>query len=263
MAVSARFGEASYMMSYRLPVRRALLYTALFMACALLITSCKFPWQHSQGTAVASTLGPKPTAQQLISIVQKNFRTVTAFHVGMKVENLGTATSGGIQIRSADGDVLMPDKVKATANVLFSGQVVDIELVSIGDTQYISDPITGQWRVVKGVLNASTLTDPNTGIISLAGRLTSLSKPVDDVVNGIPCWRFTGQLDAQVLAFLTGGGMPAGTMLQTSVCVGKADGLPHHLVVTGEATKGDTPQTTRTFSISNYNEAINITAPQI
>lgn len=251
------------MVSFHLPVRRVLAYSALFMVCALLITSCKFPWQHSQTSAAASTLGPKPTAQQLIATVQKNFRTVSAFHVVMKVDNLGTAPDGAIQIRSADGDVVMPDKVKASANVLLSGQVVGVELVSIGDTQYITDPITGQWRVVKGVLNASTLTDPNTGIVSLASKLTSLSKPVDDVVNGTPCWRFTGQLDAQVLAFLTGGGMPAGTMLQTSVCVGKADGLPYQLAVTGEAAKGDTTQTARTFNISNYNESINITAPQI
>ena len=251
------------MVSFHLPVRRVLAYSALFMVCALLITSCKLPWQHSQSTAVASTLGPKPTAQQLITTVQKNFRTVTAFHVVMKVENLGTAPDGAIQIRSADGDVVMPDKVKASANVLLSGQVVGVELVSIGDTQYLTDPITGQWRVVKGVLNASTLTDPNTGIVSLASKLTSLSKPVDDAVNGMPCWRFTGQLDAQTLAFLTGGGMPAGTMLLTSVCVGKGDGLPYQLAVTGEAATGDTAQTSRTFTISNYNETITIAAPQI
>jgi hypothetical protein len=250
------------MVSIHLSARRALAYAALFMACALLITSCKFPWQHSTTNAVAS-LGPKPTAQQLISAVQKNFRTVTAFHVVMKVENLGTAPDGTIQIRSADGDVVMPDKVKASANVLLSGQVVGVELVSIGDTQYITDPITGQWRVVKGVLNASTLTNPDTGIVSLASKLTNLSQPVSDVVNGTPCWRFTGQLDAQVLAFLTGGGMPAGTMLTTSICVGQADGLPYQLIVTGEAAKGDTAQTSRTFTISNYNETIKITAPQI
>lgn len=251
------------MVSFHLPVRRVLAFSALFIVCALLITSCKFPWQHSQTPAVASTLGPKPTAQQLIATVQKNFRTVTAFHVVMKVDNLGTAPDGAIQIRSADGDVVMPDKVKASANVLLSGQVVGVELVSIGDTQYLTDPITGQWRVVKGVLNASTLTNPDTGIVSLASKLTALSKPVDDVVNGTQCWRFTGQLDAKTLAFLTGGGMPAGTMLSTSVCVGKADGLPYQLAVTGEAARGDTAQTARTFNISNYNESITIAAPQI
>jgi hypothetical protein len=241
---------------------RALVFLALCAAGAMVLAGCQLPWQHSS-TVTASNLGAKPTAQQVIATMQKNFRTVTAFHVNMKVDNLGTASDGTIQIRSADGDVLMPDKVKAQANVLLSGQVVTINLVSIGSTQYITDPITGQWRVVKGVLNASTLTNPNTGIMSLASKLTHLSTPVQDSVNHVPCWRITGLLAASTLAFLTGGGLSAGTMVKTSICVGVADGLPYQLIVTGQAAKSDTPQTVRTFTISNYNENVTITAPQL
>jgi hypothetical protein len=247
--------------SFQRSLGRALALAVLGVVGAIIITSCTFPWQHT--TVTASNLGAKPTAQQIISTMQKNFRSVTAFHVLMKVDNLGAAPDGSIQIRSANGDVLMPDKVKAQANVLLSGQVVTINLVSIGSTQYITDPITGQWRVVTGVLNASTLTNPNTGILSLASKLTNLSTPKQDAVNGVPCWRVTGQLPASAIAFLTGGGVPAGTMLSTSLCAGVADGLPYQLVVTGQAAKTDTEQTTRTFTISNYNENVTITAPQI
>ncbi len=247
--------------SFQRSLGRILAFIAICVAGAILITSCKFPWQ--QTSVSASNLGAKPTAQQIISTMQKNFRSVTAFHVTMKVDNLGNAPDGSIQIRSADGDVLMPDRVKAQANVLLSGQVVTINLVSIGSTQYITDPITGQWRVVKGVLNASTLTNPDTGILSLAGKLTNLSTPKQDTVNGVPCWRVNGQLPASALTFLTGGGVPAGTMLATSLCAGNADGLPYQLSVTGQAAKSDTAQTVRTFNISNYNENVTITAPQI
>src|SRR5260370_1015740 len=80
----------------------------------------------------------------VLSHVQKNFRTINTIHLIMKVDNLGNASGSQIQIRSADGDVIMPDKVKALASVLFSGQLVTIKLVSIGDVQYITDPITGQ-----------------------------------------------------------------------------------------------------------------------
>jgi len=234
----------------------------LTIASALLIAGCTPPWQHSS-SASATGLGPKPTAQQVLSAIQKNFRSVTTFHVIMKVENLGKASASQIQIRSADGDVIMPDKVKAQANVLFSGEPVTIKLISIGNVQYITDPITGQWRVVKGVLNAGTLTNPDTGIISLTHKLQNLTGPTDDVVNSVPCWRVNGLLDAKNLAFLTGGGVPAGTMLQTSVCVGKADGLPYQLTVVGQAARSDTTQTSRSFAISGYNENITITAPQV
>ncbi len=219
-------------------VRRAFACILLTLASALVIVGCTPPWQHGNASA-APGLGPKPTAQQVLSTIQKNFRSVTTFHVVMKVENLGKASGSQIQIRSADGDVIMPDKVKAQANVLFSGQVVTIKLVSIGNTQYITDPITGQWRVVK------------------------VTGPTDDIVNSVPCWRVKGLLPAKNLSFLTGGGVPAGTMLQTSVCAGKADGLPYQLSVVGQAAKSDTQQTSRSFTISKYNENITIKAPQI
>ncbi|SRR6266516_2608406 len=250
------------MFSLHISVHRALAYLALTLASALFIVGCTPPWQHSN-SASATGLSQKPTAQQVLNAIQKNFRSVTTFHVTMKVQNLGKASASQIQIRSADGDVIMPDKVKAQANVLFSGEPVTIKLISIGNVQYITDPITGQWRVVKGVLNASTLTNPDTGIISLAHKLQKLTSPTDDVVNGVPCWRVNGLLDAKNLAFLTGGGVPAGTMLQTSVCAGKADGLPYQLNVVGRAARTDTAQTSRSFTISGYNENITITAPQV
>lgn len=250
------------MISSHLGVRRVLACVVLTLVSALLLVGCTLPWQHNN-TAVANGLGPKPTAQQVLNTIQKNFRTVSTFHVVMKTDNLGSSSGSQIQIRSADGDVIMPDRVKAQANVLFSGQPVTVKLVSIASIQYITDPITGQWRIIKGVLNASTLTNPDTGIISLASKLQKVSGPSDDTVSGVPCWRVNGLLDAKSLAFLTGGGVPGGTMLQTSICVGKADGLPYEISVVGRASASDTLQTTRSFDISNYNEKISITAPQI
>ena len=250
------------MTSFGIPLHRAMGCFLLTIASAFLIAGCTPPWQHGSAS-VASSSGSKPTAQQVLDTLQKNFRSVSTFHVTLKVDNLGNTSGNQMQIRTADGDVIMPDKVKAQANVLFSGQPVTVKLISIGNIQYLTDPITGQWRVVKGMLNASTLTNPNSGVISLAGKLQNVTGPTDDVVNGTPCWRVNGLMDAKYLAFFTSGGVPAGTMLQMSVCGGKADGLPYQLSVVGQAAKNDTAQTSRTFTISGYNEHITITAPQI
>ncbi len=250
------------MTSFLIQMRRAIICFMFTIVSALLIASCAPPWQHAN-TAIVSNLGSKPTAQQVLTSIPKNFRQVSSFHVTMKVDNLGTSSGSQMQIRSADGDVIMPDKVKAQANVLFSGQPVTIKLISISNVQYITDPITGQWRVVRGVLNASTLTNPNTGIISLSSKLQNVTGPTRDSVNGIPCWRVNGLLAAKYLAFLTGGAVPAGTMLQTSVCAGQSDGLPYQLSLVGQAAKSDTSQTSRIFNISGYNEHTTISAPHI
>jgi LppX_LprAFG lipoprotein len=252
--------SARYACYARIPTGRTLIFLLLFLASALLFSACTLPWQHSN-TALANT--PKPTTQQLLTALQKNFRSVSSFHVVMKVDNPGIATASLVQIRAANGDVVMPDKVKAQATVILSGQSVTVNLISVGDKQFITDPITGQWRVIKGVLDPRTLTNPDSGILALVNKVQNVSQPTEDAVNGVSCWRVTGQLDAKYLAFFTGGGVPAGTMLQTSTCIGKADSLPYQLKVTGQAAVGDTSTTTRTFFISNYNENVSITAPQI
>ncbi len=251
------------MFSGRITARHALTCAVLCIASILFMTGCSLPWKHTTAAASINPNAPKPTAQQLLTNLQKNFRNVSSFHVTMAEQNPGPVTPDQIQILNAAGDVVMPDKVKALATVVLSGQSVQVSLISVGDNQFITDPITGQWRVIKGVLDPRTLTNPDTGIISLVSKLQGVSAPVADIVNNVPCWRITGQLDAKYLAFFTGGGVPAGTMLQTSACVGQVDMLPYQVSVTGIAAVGDTAQTVRTFDLSNYNETISITAPQI
>jgi len=247
------------MFSSRFPTQRTLIIVVLFLASVLLFTGCSLPWQHSN--AVANS--PKPTTKQLLAALQKNFRNVSAFHVTMQVNNPGKAITNGIQLLNANGDIVMPDKVKAQATVVLSGQSITVNLISIANNQFITDPITGQWRVIKGLLDPRTLTNPDTGIASLIGKVQNVSQPADDTVNGVPCWRVTGQLDAKYLAFFTGGGVPSGTMLQTTSCIGKSDMLPYQLKVTGQAASWDMTNTSRTFLISNYNENISISPPQI
>ena len=244
--------------------RHALTLVALSLFSLVLLTGCSLPWKHAaKNVNTAAANAPRPTTQQLLTALQKNFRAVNSFHVVLQVQNPGQVTADQVQIRNANGDVVMPDKVKAQATVMLSGQSVSVNLISVGDSQFITDPITGQWRVIKGVLDPRTLTNPDTGIISLVGKVQNVSQPVSDTVNAIPCWRISGQLDAKTLAFFTGGGVPAGMMLQTIAYIGKGDSLPYRVSVVGMAAVGDTAQTARTFDISNYNETITISAPQI
>ena len=181
----------------------------------------------------------------------------------MQEQNAGTPSADQVQILNANGDVVMPDKVKAQATVVLSGQSVQISLIAVNGEQFVTDPITGQWRVMTGILDPSTLTNPDTGIISLVGKVQNISQPTASNANGTPCWSINGTLDAQDLTFFTGGGAPAGSQLQVNACISQYDFLPYHLSIVGIAGQGDTPQTTRTFDLSNFNEKITITAPQV
>src|SRR5260370_14830448 len=125
--------STSYLRSFHMP-RKCSLQIALCIACLLLLSGCALPWkQHSVRTS-----SPRPTAQQFLGSVQKNFAAVNAFHVVMQVQNAGPVVPGHVEIRTAKGDIAMPDKIKAQATVIFSGQPVTVNRIIVADQQVIT-----------------------------------------------------------------------------------------------------------------------------
>lgn len=200
-----------------------------------------------------------PDAHQLIKDAQAAFKKVTAYHFNLNAQNAGAG--GFVAIRSADGDTLVPDKLQANATADVLGNVVDVKIIAIGSKQYVTDPITGKWTTASDLLDPRTLSNPQTGVVAILGEIQNPSTPQDSTSNGRPCWSIDGKLDAQYLAAITGGGAPAGNMVNVTICIGKTDKLPYTVRVNGIAITGDTDKTIRTFTLSKFNESLSITAP--
>ena len=200
-----------------------------------------------------------PDTHQLITQAQAAIQKVQSYHFNLAVDNPGTGAA--LIIKTADGDVLVPDKLKATANVLVFGNVVQVQIIAIGDKQYVTDPITNKWMHTSGLLDPRTLSDPKTGIAAILGHIQNPGTHSDANVDGKACWSIDGTLDAKYLAGITGGGAPAGTMDKINTCIGKSDKLPYVIKITGIAAPGDTDKTARTIKLSKFNENLTITAP--
>ncbi len=202
---------------------------------------------------------PAPSAPQLIQKAQAAIQQVSAYHFNLKAQNLGANSQ--LPIQSADGDIVVPDKLQATANVIFAGSNVQAQLIAIGDKQYIN--VLGGWQQTTGLLDPRALSDPQKGVSAILGQLKNPTTPTDSSSDGTACWSISGKLDASYLAGLTGGGAPAGTQDDVTTCIGKSDNLPYLIVITGIAAQGDTLKTVRTFKLSKFNEKITITAPAL
>ena len=200
-----------------------------------------------------------PDAHQLITQSQAAIQKVQSYHFNLAADNPGTCAA--LVIKSADGDVLVPDKLKASANVLVFGNVVQVQIITIGTMQYVTDPITNKWMHTSGLIDPRTLSDSKTGIAAILGHIQNPSTPTDSSVDGKPCWSIDGTLDAKYLAGITGGGAPSGTTDKINTCIGKSDKLPYLIKITGIAAPGDTDKTARTFKLSKFNENLTITAP--
>src|SRR6266705_2658682 len=194
---------------------------------------------------------PAPDANQLIKDAQAAIQLVTA--------NVGTEAK--LPIVGAEGDIAVPDELKANANALFLGNVVQVQIIAIGNQQYIL--LFGAWQATTGFLDPRTLSDPQKGVASILGHIQNPSTPTDSTVGGRPCWQINGKLDPVYLVGITGGVAPAGSTDTISSCIGKTDKLPYQFIIKGPAATGDTDKTVRTFTLSNFGEQVTIEAPII
>ena len=228
------------------PLTRALAGFSGMLALILLLVGCG-------GSSTSSTT---PSAQTLIKNAQAAIQKVSSYHFNLKAQNIGT--SGQLPIQSADGDIVVPDKLQATADVIFSGSTVQAQMIAIGNKQYLN--ILGGWQQTTGllILAYSQIRKP---AWQPCWPVENPSTPTSSSSDGTPCWSINGKLDASYLSGITGGGAPAGTQDNVTTCIGKSDNLPYLIVVTGIAATGDTAQTVRTFKLSKFNEKITINPP--
>ena len=198
-----------------------------------------------------------PDAHQLIAKAQAAIQKVTSYHFNLLATNVGTNAS--LSISSADGDILVPDRLKANATALLEGNSVQVVLIAIGSKQYIN--VLGIWQTTTGLLDPRTLSDPQTGVAAILGHIQNPSAPTDSNVGGRSCWSIKGKLNPSYLSGITGGGAPAGQLDDVSTCIGKSDNLPYQIIINGIATPGDTAKTVRTFTLSKFGEQLTIQAP--
>lgn len=200
---------------------------------------------------------PPPDAHQLIKDAQAAIQRVNSYHFKLVTGNPGTG--GNLPITSAEGDIIVPDKLKANANALFAGNSVQIQIIAIGNQQYIF--LFGAWQTTTGLLDPRALSDPQKGVAAILGHIQNPSTPGDSSVGGRSCWNINGKLDPLYLAGITGGGAPAGTTDDVSTCIGKSDKLPYQIIIKGQAAAGDTNKTVRTLTLSKFGEQVTIEAP--
>src|SRR5215470_17267041 len=92
----------------------------LCLLCATIMSGCNI-FRHS-GIQSGNATGPAPSTQQLLSAFKQQIRSVKSLHVTMQTQNTGPVDPKKTQVLNVDGDVVMPDKVKAQATVVLSGQ---------------------------------------------------------------------------------------------------------------------------------------------
>jgi hypothetical protein len=199
-----------------------------------------------------------PSAATLLAQAQAKFNQTRTFHFTLTASHLGP--NDPLAVSAAQGDVQRPDELSATATVITSGLTLDAKLVIIGQQEWFTTSITGTQKTTQ-FASFLAIFDPQQGVGGILTRVQNPSAPQDATVGGRSCWKISGRAQTSDLAAIVGGTVLPNKTVPASVCIGKADNELYSVTLSGPVTQTDTPQTSRSFTLSNFDQPVSIQPP--
>ena len=185
---------------------------------------------------------------------------VDSFRFVLRNEGGETPIPGGFGLRSAEGVMSKPDRIDVTVKATLSGFIVELHVISVDDTTYMTNPITGAWQTFEVGLSPIAFFDPATGVNLI---LESMLDPIlgeNTVVDGVSSHRVTGKLPASAAQFIAGGYIE-GAVLDAELLIGEDDSLLRRVELRGVLTEGEPPGIVRVLNFSEFGHAFEIEAP--
>ena len=191
----------------------------------LTLTSTPTPTPTPTPEPTTTPALPPLTARQLIVDSAIAMQAVDSFHFEIDATATIDADGGSLEIPIVlEGDFDGPDSLRGSVTVTVIFFTIETEFVTIGDTVYVTDPETGEWKVTVG--------DP--GFFALPGEFagsdaTELAEELLDIalvalmpVDGVETYFLQGTVPSELL------GQP-GDVASIAYWIGVDDGLPRQI----------------------------------
>lgn len=185
---------------------------------------------------------------------------VERFHFAFDSEGV-PASATGLQLLAAEGDAIVPDRVRADVSGTFSGVSLTTQLVAIGDKVWIKDPLEGRWRTVDVGTTPSFLLDPSKGVLGVVRRVEELSDEGSEDVAGVKALKIQGTVDVADVAPLFGVSPGEGTT-EATLWIGEEDRILRRIEVVGPVAANEPENARRTVGLSRLNKPVTIKAPE-
>ena len=168
-----------------------------------------------------------------------------------------------IQLRSANGDIVVPDQMQAKIQIAAASLNVDVSLVTIGPDKYQTDFFTGRWGPAQAGFDYSPtiLFDKNQGLSSIVGKMRDVERLPDETIDGQAAYRVRGKVDRATIQPITSGtieGDPVGTELW----IAKDSANLLKLVLTEPPTPNKARPAIWTLTLDRYDQPVTIARPQ-
>ncbi|MEE8353541.1 MAG: LppX_LprAFG lipoprotein [Dehalococcoidales bacterium] len=201
------------------------------------------------------------TALEIIDRSSEKFQGINSFHFVLDQVGGGTPIAVGVAMNGAVGDVAKPDRLKMTVSGTAVGMFIEVQLISVGEVAYMTNPLTGKWELVPIGFRALSVFDPNTGIAAIMRGMANLTKLDDEEVDGVLGYHLGGSIDSGDLGSITGSYVE-GVTIDAEIWIGKEDFVVRLIKLEGKITESEVPGIVRTLKLSNFDEGVSIELPE-
>lgn len=172
------------------------------------VVARRFVWVVLSLLLLLSCGRPDLSPEEIARRAGQAMAQVQFLHFDIDVEG-GPAyvdTEGTLSLQGVEGDLIRPDRVRATLRVGAGGlAVIELQAIGIGTDQFLTAPLTGQWeRMPPGWgFDPTVLFDPEVGVGAAIVQVEWLEQLRDERVGGERCYHLRGRARGEDLAPLT------------------------------------------------------------
>lgn len=213
------------------------------------------------GRSGTFTVTPLTTAEILRQSAEAMQRA-SSFHFEMTHQGGGTPIALGLEMTEATGDIVSPGKLRASLSATLSGMLLKVQLITVGETSYLTHPLTGRWEPLPSEFKAVALFNPEQGIVAIMKEAQEPARLNDEVVFGVPSYYIKGVIDSSLLQPLAGPTVLEGIPIEARVHIGKQDLLIRQVKLEGRLTREEADGVVRILKLSRYNEPVTIELPR-
>ena len=204
--------------------------------------------------------GEKTSAETLVRESADATGALKSFHFTLDVQNV-PRSGAGLQLTSAEGDVVVPDRAQADIGGTFAGVPITTQVVAIGEKVWLKNPLSGEWQSIDVNTTPIALLDPSKGVLAV---MEGISEPTDEgteEIDGVTLRKVSGTASAVDVAPLVAVS-PSDREVPVMLWIGEEDSLLHRIEVSGPVAEGEPDDVVRVVEISRFDEPVTIEAPE-
>lgn len=213
------------------------------------------------GTAGCGGGGKSVSAQDIVAQAAEKTAQLKSFHFVFSAANV-PAGKTGLSLNYADGDLVVPDRLRCEVGGTFMGVPLRSALIVIGQAYYLKDPFSGKWQKVTAKTNPVSFFDPAKGVLAIVKGATSLTRAGSEKISGVETYRVTGKVrDDRLTSML--GNHPSGRLVDVELWIGTGDSLLRRLRLAGPVSTGEPANAVRTVDLSGFDKLPRIQPPAV